>query len=210
MTAPTAYPLTWPAGWKRTRAENRRNPPWFGTSRGTYPGGGAMVRRRDITIADARERLQEELDKLGARDPILSTNMPLRLDGQPRSDRAAPDDPGAAVYFGLKGRPVALACDRWNTVAGNIAALAAHIGALRGMDRWGVGSVEQAFTGYAALPPPMVPNDWRAALGNPATLAEAETTYRERMKRAHPDAGGSAAEAARLNAAIAEARKVLR
>jgi hypothetical protein len=85
-----------------------------------------------------------------------------------------------------------------------MAALAAHIGALRGQDRWGVGSVEQAFTGYQALPAPMVVNDWRAVLGDPKTLDRANAAYRDLAKKATGQP-----ELYRLNAAIAEARKVL-
>jgi hypothetical protein len=55
----------------------------FGT--GTSGGG-----KRAATIAEAIARLQGELDRLGAADVVLSTNVELRLDGLPRADRAAP------------------------------------------------------------------------------------------------------------------------
>ena len=57
------------------------------------------------------------------------------------------------MYFKLDSVPegLVLACDRWLRVEDNIAAVAAHIGALRGIDRWGVGSVRQAFAGYKRL-----------------------------------------------------------
>ena len=61
-----------------------------------------------------------------------------------------------------------------------------------------------------ALPAPLVVDDWRTVLGNPATLAEAEANYRERMRTAHPDVGGSHAKAAALNEAIRLARQVLK
>jgi len=70
-------------------------------------------------------------------------------------------------------------------------------------------SVEQLFTGYAALPAPIAPNDRRSVLRNPQSLDEAETAYRQLILTAHPDAGGSQAAAALLNAAIAEARRDL-
>ena len=161
-------------------------------------------------MADARERLSEQLDRLGARYVVLSTNLELRLDGQPRGNQAEPQDPGVALYFRLGDRPIVLACDRWISVAGNMAAIAAHIDALRGQERWGVGGVEQAFAGFSALPPPIAPGDWRSELDNPATLAEAEVRYRRKIASAHPDAGGSHARAATLNAAIAQARKELK
>jgi len=91
--------------------------------------------RRSLTVADARNRLDLELQRLGARDVLLSTNVQVRLDGLPRSGQNEPADPGAAVYFTLKGKPRCLACDRWSRVADNIAAIAAHVYAIRAVDR---------------------------------------------------------------------------
>ena len=195
---PVAFPLTWPAGWPRT-------PP--GQRRGSRFRSG---RSAGVKTTDARARLANELEALHAGATILSTNLPLRVDGQVRAGVPEPEDPGVAVYFRLRGRPHALACDRWRTVAENVAAVAAHIGAMRGMERWGVGSVEQLFTAYVALPAAISPGDWRGELDDPATLAQAEANYRSKIREAHPDApGGSNARAAALNAAIAEARRAL-
>src|ERR1700733_12776538 len=194
--APTAYPLAWPPGWPRER--NRQDPKFR-----TVTGPVAEKKSREITMEDARHRLSAELDKLGARYPVLSTNVELRVAGPRRANGQAPSDTGVAVYFQLKNKPIVLACDRWRTVAGNIAAIAAHIDAMRGMDRWGVGSLDQMFTGYSLLPAPIVPEDWRTPLGNPATLAEANENYRQRMK----DCAGDGPRAYELNAAIERARK---
>jgi hypothetical protein len=182
-----AYPLSWPAGWKR--AHWRKSAP--------FRSGGV-----DMTIATARKRLADQLDLLRADNVILSTNVELRADGQPRSDRRTPDDPGVAVYFNLKGRKTVLACDKWDTVADNIAALAKHIDAMRGMDRWGVGTLEQAFTGYAALP---APDPWWEILGLSGPTRSAETirkAWATASRDAHPDRpGGSHDKQARVNAA---------
>lgn len=201
---PSAYPLSWPIGWPRTPRHQRRETR-FSSSRSTV-GYRSM---EAIKLTDARDRLIKQLDLLRAGTPVLSTNLELRLDGLPRAGQPEPADPGAALYFRLKGKPIALACDRWKTVAGNIAAIAAHIEAMRGMDRWGVGSLEQMFTGYLQLPAPIAPDDWRTVLGDPQTRDQAEAAYRERMRTAHPDAGGSHAAAAALNGAIARAREAL-
>jgi hypothetical protein len=64
---------------------------------------------------------------------------------------AAANDPGIAVYFTLGKKRVVLACDKWAAPQENIYAIAKHVEALRGQDRWGVGSIEQAFAGYMAL-----------------------------------------------------------
>ena len=101
----------------------------------------------DITVARAVERLTVQLRILDATSPLLTTDVFLRDNGTPHPDHT-PEDPGAALYFTLHGPLIVLACDQWNTVAGNIAALASHLQALRTMGRWGVGTIEQAFAGY--------------------------------------------------------------
>jgi hypothetical protein len=164
-----------------------------------------------VTLAEARTRLSTELDRLIVMGPILSSNVELRIDGQPRSGLPPPRDPGVALYFQLNGRPIVLACDSFTDVAQNIAAIAAHIDAMRRMERYGVATTDQMFTGFLALPAPMVVDDWREALGNPVTLAEAESNYRYSMRGAHPDApAGSHEAASKLNAAITRAREVLK
>jgi hypothetical protein len=213
MSAPQAFPLQWPAGKPRTPAGRRergrfskRVTKTFGRSDGSDYSYSA---KSDITLADSIRRLQAELDRLGARMPVVSTNLELRLDGLPRGGQRKPNDPGAAVYFQLRGKPIVLACDHYDTVEANIAAIAAHIDAMRAMERHGVGSLEQMFAGFTALPPAMSPDDWREPLGHPTTLEQAEANYRDRMKYAHPDVNPSdaaGAVAAKLNAAIAAAR----
>lgn len=201
----TAYPLTWPAGWPRTPAHQRREAA-FRTGRTKYLDGGGSYRTTEaITLAPARDRLIRELDRLGAKYPVLSTNLELRLDGLPRSGQREPDDPGAAVYFQLRKRPIVLACDRWNKVAGNVAAIAAHIEAMRGMERWGVGSVERMFAGFQAIAAPGA-ETWRTILGiRPDEIATADliaARRRELAARHHPDVpGGSAERMAQINAA---------
>jgi hypothetical protein len=85
-----------------------------------------------------------------------------------------------------------LACDKWNRPEDNLWAIAKHIDALRGQARWGVGSVEQAFAGYAALPHRSGPDPWEV-LGVQQTATEAEVlaAFRHKARAAHPDTGGS-------------------
>ena len=184
-----AYPLAWPTGWKRTEGYQRKPAP--------FKSYGS-----EVTIFVARTRLADQLDLLRANNVVLSTNVELRADGQPRSDRRAPMDPGVAVYFDLKRRPTVLACDKWDRVADNIVALAKHIEAMRGMDRWGVGTLEQAFTGYQALP---APDPWWKVLGLSGpnvTRSDIIIAYRKSSQAAHPDRpGGSHDKMAAVNAA---------
>jgi hypothetical protein len=187
-----AYPLQWPAGWPRARYRERAS---FGTT-----GRNRYGNKDPLTINEALERLSNELDRLGARYVTLSTNLELRLDGAPRSGQSEPSDPGAAVYFRLAGRDTVLACDKWDRAADNIAAIAKHIEALRGIDRWGVGTAAQAFAGYQALPSP---EQWWQVLGvsERADRTEIAAAYRRLAGTAHPDKGGSNSAMARLNAA---------
>jgi hypothetical protein len=190
METPQRYPLSWPSGWPRARS---RSTAQFGTMLRT---GG----RKALNAGEAMDRLERELDAMGARNTVLSSNIELTLRGEPRSDRREPSDSGAAVYFELKGKTIALACDKWDRVADNIAAIAKHIEALRGQDRWGVGTLDRAFSGYEALP---APEQWFNVLGcsSKATRAQVEERFRKAAMLAHPDRGGSVAEMARVNGA---------
>lgn len=177
MSDQTAFPLSWPEGWPRT------NP---------------VSRRRWPTIQHSMERacefLSGELDKLKATKGVLSTNIQRRLDGRPYSGQAQPSDPGAAVYFDLKGKPTVLACDKWNRVEDNVWVIAKHIEALRAQERWGVGSIEQAFRGYTALPAvgESSASTWWQVLGVPvnASPEHIREAYRILAKKFHPDTGG--------------------
>ena len=200
----TAYPLSWPAAWKRTPAGDRKSAR-FGKkdSRSNYRGAQAL------TVSQAVDRLVAELYRLFVDGWIISTNIETRLDGTPRSNRPEPTDPGVAVYFEWRKRKTVFACDRWDRVADNIAAIAAHIDCLRGIERYGVGDLEQAFRGYQALPAPDFVHNWREVLGDCKTRAEAEAKFRARAMACHPDQGGDGRQMADLNLAIRDARQEL-
>lgn len=187
MSRPTmqgASPLLWPSGWVRTPPGERRRHPSF-----------------SCTLGQARDDLAAELERLGATGAIFSSDLPLRRDGVPYADSRPPADPGVAVYFDLAGpsgksRAQVLACDRWTMLEHNLRAISLHVGALRGIERWGVGSVERAFTGYAALPEPKPSRPWREVLEVSRNLVPSlelvRERYRDLSKLRHPDAGGSA------------------
>lgn len=188
------YPLQWPAG--RPRTPVRRY--------GRFSRDG-----RYISVAGAVDRVETELQRMGVRDAVLSSNLALRLDGRPRSGEPEPTDPGVCLYFDLKGKPYALACDTYTTVAQNIAALAAHLEATRAIERYGVASAAEMFTAFEALPPPRT---WWQTLGlsRPATShGEIDAAYRELAAKNHPDRGGSNAAMAALNAARDEGRRLI-
>jgi hypothetical protein len=176
--SPSRTPLAWPQGWPRcTDLQSAR-----------FKAHG-----RDITISAAMDRLERELERLGATDGFLSSNLKLGLSGVPLSGQAEPRDRGVAVYFKLDGADRVLACDRYLSCAGNIAAIANHIDALRRIDRYGVGTLQQAFAGYTGLPPPSADNrpPWRSTLGfKPHTTVTAEdvkVNFRTLAKQAATD-----------------------
>lgn len=158
--------------------------------------------------------IYRQLKLLGVGDynVVISTNVPLRRDGLPYSGQKQPLDPGAAVYFRLGSRPCVLACDKWAKVEDNLWAIAKDIEAQRGRIRWGVGSVEQAFAGYTALPAPgqSAAATWYQVLGvaHDAPFEVAKEKYLQEAKLCHPDLNGGSSEAMqRLNAAWDMARK---
>jgi len=195
MSTPTitmSYPLRWVENRPRTR--DRKAALWRNEGRA-------------VSMTVAKQRLASQVSAMTkpgkpwrVTNMILSTDIELRKDGGARLDRRDPSDPGVAFYFSLDGKPHALACDRWDRVADNIAAIAAHIEALRGQERWGVADMAQAFAGHVALP---APEQWWQVLGvrRDASAAEINAAYRAKARAAHPDTGGSEAAMARLNAA---------
>ena len=210
------YPLQWPEGVGRTKRSAR--------TRSRFGRGG------DVSFSQARRELLEELERLGAANVVLTSDLPVRNDGLPYASGRA-DDPGIAVWclIAKGGRFVerVFACDTWLTHAENMTAIARSIGALRGLDRWGMAeAADRAFAGFTALPPgdpapapARAPRSWRQlfdiatnlhdVLGKAEILTLVRQRHRDRIRHAHPDAGGSHEDAVELNAALAEAEREL-
>jgi hypothetical protein len=199
-----AFPLTWPDGWKRTTAREHAR---FGKK--VRRNGNSWSTHEDLTVAEAIGRVLAELERmgLGRDDVIISTNLALRMDGLPRSDQRAPDDPGAAVYWQTrKGGRKVMAIDRYHRVADNLAAIAATLDAMRAIERHGGAMVlERAFTGFTALPAPGARREWWEVLGltrSAATRDSVREAFRRLASQHHPDKpGGSHEKMAELNSA---------
>lgn len=190
-----AFPCAWPAGWPK---------------QGGYKSTAFRSRGQPVTVYDGVQRVLYELSRLGVAkdDVVISTNIPTRLDGLPRSDRGAAGGPEVAVYWvGAGGKRQVMAIDLYASTAGNLAAVAATLEAMRAIERHGGAQImERAFTGFTALP---APDSWREILLEPKDLAEARRTYRQLASSLHPDKGGSEHAMARLNAAWAKAQEEL-
>lgn len=170
----TACPLYWPAGWKRAARRERS-------------------KFRDSSVYAESQEVRKELAAMYARDVVISSNLSLRSDGLPYSSQRIPDDPGVSVWFELREsgewREHVLACDRWDRAEHNLRAIAKHVEALRGQDRWGVGSLAQAFRGYQALPEQATGRPWWDVLKVPpdADAEKIEQAYKHRALECHPD-----------------------
>lgn len=209
---PTRYPLAWPFGWKRT-APGRRAVGKFGVQK--QSAHGSWKTREALTIAQAARRLQAELERMGVHPGsiVLSSNLRLNQDGSVRSAQAQPADPGVAVYWRAFGSDRCMAIDLYTRVEQNIAALAATIDAMRAIERHGGAAIlDRAFTGFTALPAPIVAGmkrPWREVLGvapgRKVSADEVNAIYRSLAMKAHPDRGGTAAAMAEINAARDEA-----
>jgi hypothetical protein len=217
----SAFPLQWPAGWKRTPHHGRTRARFGKASRQEgYGDQKRWVAGRDLTIAEGTARVLVELQRMGVHrdDLVLSTNLRLRLDGMPASGQAEPADPGVAVYWtdGAADKPRVMAIDIYDRVADNLAAVAATLEAMRAIERHGGAAIlERAFTGFTALPAPIVAGmkrPWREVLGvgPDATVEDVGKAYAKLASQHHPDRpGGSDQKMAEINAARDESLKEL-
>lgn len=197
----TAYPLTWPAGWKRTQPGLRTRASFGRKGPGHTPGG--WVGKQHLTIEQAKQRVLDELRRFGVPDynVIISTNLRLRNDGYPISKQAQPVDPGAAIYWKKDKQARCMAIDRYDRVADNLAAIAATLEAMRAIERHGGAAIlDRAFTGFAALAAPEQPFQV-LGVGANASKEEVERAYRLLALKHHPDRGGDEQHMARINQA---------
>lgn len=193
----TAYPLSWPIGWKRTILPERSRFGKFNSK---------------PTVERAKEKLNHELYLLaGETEYVLSTNIKLRIDGLPYSGMSEPKDAGVAIYFTYNKQDMVIACDNFDKVGCNIYAIAMTIEAMRGIERWGCSELmRRAFTGFKALPETASNSSWMQVLGLAinATPDVIKERYRILSKQYHPDIpGGDAEKFVQVKAAYEDAMK---
>jgi hypothetical protein len=179
MTIPP-YPLAWPEGLPRTETKAASQ---FRTS-----------------LSAALENVRKSLAAFGSdtgrkvTETVITSNVAgISLD--------APKDTGVAVWFEWDGEARCIAVDRYAKVQCNLQAIHHILEARRTeMRHGGLHIVRQTFKGFAALP---APEQWWQVLGltAAASVDEINRRWRELAREAHPDAGGSEASMARLNAA---------
>lgn len=172
-----AYPLHWPESWPRTKNPGKSQ---FKT---TLHGAIKNVQASLQLFAKDSEKRVEGL--------TVSSNVSL-MDSNPK-------DAGVAVYFTWERISTCIAVDRYQRIEENLQAIHHVIEAERTKLRHGgLNLVRAAFRGYAALPPPSKPMErpWDVLGVSPnASAEEIDAAYREKAKKAHPDAKGGSVEA---------------
>ena len=185
----TNYPLAWPLNQVRTAPGDRKRASFMTRVSSGY---GYRVSRKH-SVSESSAALELEIKRMGGDELIISSNLKVKQNGLPYSNLRTPDDPGIAVYFKWRKRDLVFACDRWLSVEDNLRAIVKHIEALRGQERWGVGSLDQAFAGYAALPDPDARQWWEVLeVEKSADNAAIRAAFIRLAKLHHPDAGGDA------------------
>lgn len=194
--------LAWPAGVERTPARDRE----------AYPHGFGKTQTQSI------KSILDELNRMDAVGVKIETAGPHRTDNPhyPYKD-ASPDDPGVVVRWKMGGREYVAPCDRWDNLRDNARAIALHLNAMRGTERWGVETLQGRFEAQA-LPPgddatPAGEQGPHAALSDPphevlGVSPDAPTAVVEAAAKAlradhHPDTGGDREAFIRVNKAEA-------
>jgi len=172
-----AFPLQWPHGRPRTKPRTQSS---FRVKPGT-----------------AYLEMMDELGRFGVTGIVVSSNIPLRMDGTPYRDGLTDplEDPGIAVYFTKRKRQVCLPCDTYRRPWEHIRAIGKAVEALRAMERHGATQIlDQAFTGFMALPAPEggVQVPWWDVLGVPRYASEDQITAAYKAKARA--AGGASVE----------------
>lgn len=165
-----AYPLQWPIG--RVRWSGARQPSAF-----------------KMSEAAMKEHLFTELERMNAKDIVVSTNQ------APYSRAQKMTDPGVAVYFKRKGQELAIACDKYISVIDNLHAIGMAIEAFRMLERHGTGEmVDAAFSGFKALPEAIImgagqARAWHEVLqvNSNADASVIKAAYRNLAAKYHPD-----------------------
>lgn len=198
------YPLQWPDGYPRTK----------------YPKSS---RFKNVSFAKSRDEIFKQLKLMVSywerSTIVLSTNIPLKLDGMPYASYRQPEDKGVAVYFSYNKEQVVLCCDSWDKIEHNMWSVAKTIESLRAIERWGVSDfLKHSFSGFNALPPRQenkTKKDWWVVMDysqKPRTAswdwAGVEAQYKSLAKKRHPDMPtGSTVLFQELSQAFDEAKK---
>lgn len=190
---------------------------WIGPETPTHRRTRSKFKTAVTSILSLLER---ELAFLGAKNVVLEVDVrpwDLRQDGGLRAN-ARPQGPRVIVSFDSKHGPMRWPCDTFDRYEDNLYAIALTLEKLRAIDRYGVSGKGQQYTGFTAIPASTSMSTKTDAAwavlereagwpdGLPLGRDERnrrtmEEMFRDAVKRAHPDVGGTDDRMAAVNRA---------
>lgn len=183
----TAYPLTWPPHFPRTK---RRVPSRFNTPLTTALGN---VQTSLMKFARDSQMLIDQI--------VISSNVTLGQD--------YPTDPGVAIWFRWDAQQVCIPVDKYSSVEANLQSIHHIIEARRVEMRHGtLALVRATFSGFMLAAPSSKP--WWEVLGvhERASIEEIRSAYRKQAAAHHPDRGGDSERMIQINKAWEQAQFV--
>jgi len=190
MKTVTAFPLSWPKQFPRTKY----------TEKGRFSS----------TLVSAINNVKKSLDLFALnsgrklQDLVVSSNVTLGVN--------RPQDPGVSVWFTWDEMQVCIPVDRYNTVESNLQAIHHIIEARRVELRHGtLALVRATFHGFLALPQP-ANSEWWGVLGisKNSTGEQITSAYRRLASKYHPDKPhGSNEKMTQINDALTQAELYL-
>jgi hypothetical protein len=168
--------------------------------------------------SDTMTLLERELRMLRARVAVVQLAV---NEGQVRRDgglyaRAMPDHPGVILSFDTKAGHFRYAADRFTHWHDNLRAIALGLEALRKIERYGIGSGTEQYTGFLQLDagprPPLTVDEAVSLFAGLLTVSEKyvrdrwwdrrDDFWRTASKLTHPDTGGDAESFKRMREAL--------
>jgi hypothetical protein len=201
---PSPYPLYWPEDWPRTK-DSCRNKSKYKVE---------FITARDDVARELKLLTGDRYFDMGAAKFVVSTDVPLRLDGLPLAGQREPTDPGVAVWWVQKDQLRVMACDQWRTVRENLRGVGLAVEALRAFQRCGATQILDRALQSFDRPALMAPRpEWFGVLGLtvwPPSVDDVRRAYNGKVHTAHPDKGGSDAQFIILTRAREEAEQFAR
>jgi hypothetical protein len=118
--------------------------PYLRRSRWTFKAGWS----------DTLGLLDRELSQLGAKELVIEADFresDIRLDGMPRANARQPEFPGVRIAFESKHGPLVYQTDTCTYWQHNVRSIALGLEALRAVDRYGITSRAEQYTGFKAI-----------------------------------------------------------
>ncbi|MFC3476300.1 J domain-containing protein [Halobacterium litoreum] len=184
--------LDWPTGFERTEPVNRERTTKFQAS-----------------IASTTSAIETEMGRLDPSNWKVSTGSGgahTKRSGLPKHS-ANPSDPGVVLRWTKDGEQFAVACDAYAKLRDNLRSVYLWVHETRMRSQRPVETGESEFAA-ARLPPADEDSEAVVAAAEPAhevleVAPDADdgvvkAAYREKLKDAHPDQGGSSAEVHRI------------